>query len=173
MKPEQAVTAQLRARGIDAAQIRFVVMTHLHATTRARSPSSPMRPSSSRSRSGRARGRAASRPTATCGASSTTASTTALFDFDAPEADSFATFGRSFDLFGDGSVRLVFTPGHTHGHMSVVLRLRDREVLLCGDAAYTMRDDRDRSLPCKMADEHLFRRSLREIQLYRSRRRAR
>ena len=44
-------------------------------------------------------------------------------DFHAPGVTSFATFGRSLDLFGDGSVIILFTPGHTHGHMSVVLRL--------------------------------------------------
>ena len=60
-------------------------------------------------------------------------------DFESPDADSFATFGRALDLFGDGSVRLVSTPGHTAGHLSVVLRLRDREALLTGDAAYTRR----------------------------------
>ena len=33
-------------------------------------------------------------------------------------------------LLADGSVRAVFTPGHTHGHTSYVLRLREREVLI-------------------------------------------
>ena len=89
-----------------------------------------------------------------------------LLDFEGEDADSFATFGRAFDLFGDGSVRLVFTPGHTAGHLSVVLRLKDREALIAGDAIYTMRTLRESALPSRMEDEHLFRRSLREIQLY-------
>ena len=38
--------------------------------------------------------------------------------YDRAAVDSYSTFGRSFDLFGDGSVRLVYTPGHTHGHQS-------------------------------------------------------
>ena len=70
------------------------------------------------------------------------------------------------DLFGDGSVRIVFTPGHSLGHCSVILRLKDREALLTGDAANTMRTIEDSILPFKMEDEHLFKRSLREIQLY-------
>ena len=96
-------------------------------------------------------------------------------DFESPDADSFATFGRSLDLFGDGSVRLVSTPGHTAGHLSVVLRLREREALLTGDAAYTRRTIEETALPYRMEDEHRFRRSLREIQLYdaRAARRAR
>jgi N-acyl homoserine lactone hydrolase len=50
--------------------------------------------------------------------------------------------------------------------MSVVLRLKERELLVTGDAAYTMRTVRDSEQPWRADDEHLFRRSLREIQLY-------
>ena len=64
-------------------------------------------------------------------------------DFDGPGADSYSTFGRSFDLFGDGSVRLVFTPGHTLGHLSVVLRLKEGEALVAGDAIYLERNLRE------------------------------
>lgn len=38
------------------------------------------------------------------------------------------------DLFGDGAVRIVPTPGHTAGHQSVLVGGR---VLLVGDACYT------------------------------------
>jgi len=89
-----------------------------------------------------------------------------LIDFDGPGADSVATFGRGVDLFGDGSIRLVSTPGHSAGHLSVVLRLTGRELLLTGDAAYTMRTIADTALPHIMVDEHFSSRSLREIQLY-------
>ena len=41
-------------------------------------------------------------------------------DFDRGGIDSYASFGRTFDLFGDGSIRLAFTPGHSAGHMSVI-----------------------------------------------------
>ncbi len=40
------------------------------------------------------------------------------------------------DLFGDGLVTCIPTPGHTPGHQSVRVRLADREVVLCGDCAY-------------------------------------
>ena len=48
----------------------------------------------------------------------------------------------------------------------MVLRLASREALVAGDAIYTLRTLRDSALPHRMTDEHLFRRSLREIQLY-------
>ena len=44
------------------------------------------------------------------------------------------------DLFGDGTVRIVPTWGHTHGHQSVVVRLPKGEVLLAGDCCYTQRN---------------------------------
>ena len=50
---------------------------------------------------------------------------------------SYATFGRTFDLFGDGSVRLASTPGHSAGHQSLICRLRDRDLRL-GEGEFTI-----------------------------------
>jgi glyoxylase-like metal-dependent hydrolase (beta-lactamase superfamily II) len=91
---------------------------------------------------------------------------TRLIDFDADSVNSFASFGRSFDLFGDGSVVLVSTPGHTYGHMSVVVRLKDRECLIAGDAIYTRGNLDAGDLPLVVADEHNYKRSVREIRAY-------
>src|SRR4051794_14170577 len=88
-------------------------------------------------------------------------------DFEEADSDSYATFGRSFDLLGDGSIRAVYTPGHTHGHMSVVLRLADgHEALVAGDAIYTRDQVETEHLPYRIEDEHFYKRSLKEIQLY-------
>ena len=92
-----------------------------------------------------------------------------LLDFEGRDAESFSGFARSFDLFGDGSVRTVYTPGHTLGHMSVVLRTGAGEVLVAGDAIYLRRTLDDTHLPYRTEDEHLFRRSLREIRQYATR----
>ena len=40
------------------------------------------------------------------------------------------------DVFGDGLVVCMPTPGHTPGHQSLRVRLAEREVVLCGDCAY-------------------------------------
>lgn len=37
------------------------------------------------------------------------------------------------DIFGDGSVVMLKTPGHTPGHHSLLVRLHDRNVILSGD----------------------------------------
>jgi N-acyl homoserine lactone hydrolase len=58
-------------------------------------------------------------------------------DFRAAKAS--AGFSHTLDLLGDGSVLVVSTPGHSLGHLSVVLRTASGPVLLAGDAAYTRR----------------------------------
>ncbi len=165
MDANEAVAAQLRDRGVDPAKVKTVVMTHLHsdhASGIAEFPGATFVLSAKE-------WEAASDGRQTDGylrRQYDHAFDYRTLDFDAADADSFATFGRSFDIFGDGSVRMVYTPGHTLGHCSVILRLKGREALIAGDAAYTMRTIRESHLPFKMDDEHRFRRSLREIELY-------
>jgi N-acyl homoserine lactone hydrolase len=89
-------------------------------------------------------------------------------DFDSELIESYGPLGRTFDLFGDGTVRLAFTPGHTRGHLSVVLRLPRRDFVVVGDAAYTWHQLQTANEPYLMVDEHSWRRSIRELQHYRS-----
>jgi glyoxylase-like metal-dependent hydrolase (beta-lactamase superfamily II) len=49
------------------------------------------------------------------------------------------TFDASHALTSDGRIRLVPTPGHTNGHLSVVVDRGDDLVLIAGDAAYSDR----------------------------------
>jgi N-acyl homoserine lactone hydrolase len=46
-------------------------------------------------------------------------------------------FEAQADLFGDGSVIALRTPGHTAGHTSVLVNLPTRSYLITGDAAWT------------------------------------
>ena len=71
------------------------------------------------------------------GAKRSTVHSTGALDFAGATAG--AGFSHALDLFGDGSVRLVSTPGHSPGHVSVVLRTASGPLLLAGDAAYTRR----------------------------------
>lgn len=166
MDPGQAVSAQLREKGMSPGDVRAVVMTHLHpdhASAIAEFPQATF---------------IVSKPEWEAATGSGPLSGYVrrqfdhgfdyrLLDFDGPDASSFSGFGRSFDLFGDGSVRTVFTPGHTLGHMSVVLRTKGQEMLIAGDAIYLRETLETSHLPYRMEDEHLFRRSLREIAQYR------
>ncbi len=89
--------------------------------------------------------------------------------FDGERVSSYASFGRTLDLFGDGSIRLASTPGHTPGHMSVIVRLKDRDMVIGGDAFFTEQQlEPGADLPGRMQDSHNYRRSLQELRLFRS-----
>ncbi len=51
------------------------------------------------------------------------------------------------DIFGDGVLTIVSTPGHTRGHQSLLVRLASRTVFLLADAAYLVGKMRARLLP--------------------------
>ena len=165
MEAEQAATAQLRARGIEPSRVNVVVMTHLHvdhASAISEFPDATFVVS-------RAEWAAATSQGQLHGYVSRQfdhAFDYRLLDFEGPDVESFASFGRSVDLFGDGSVRCVYTPGHTLGHQSVVLRLRRREALVAADAVYLRRNLDEVGLSHRTADDHLSERSLREIRRY-------
>jgi glyoxylase-like metal-dependent hydrolase (beta-lactamase superfamily II) len=71
---------------------------------------------------------------------------------DFRNAPPFLTFDHGLDLFGDGAVVLVPTPGHDHACVSVFVRTKSKNVLLIGDAAYAMRSIREMILPGRVFD---------------------
>jgi N-acyl homoserine lactone hydrolase len=167
LAPGEDLAAQLRRRNLEARAIRTVIMTHLHmdhasgmselhgaafiltvdewraATTVRR----PLLHGYRRSHYDYA------------------------FDYrtvsyDGPRIASYSTFGRTFDLFGDGSVRLLSLPGHTLGHQGVLCRLTDRDLVIAGDAAYTYGQLTSAPFPPRAEDPHTYRRSLQELRLF-------
>jgi N-acyl homoserine lactone hydrolase len=166
MEASWAVTAQLPARGVDPMDVRIVVMTHLHfdhAGAIAELPQATIVVDAAEWAAARSGG-------LTKGYAHKLidyAYDWREVDFDDPRVTSFASFGRTVDLFGDGSVRLLSTPGHTKGHMSVLLRLESgNELLLTADAAYARRTIDEELVPVFVDDVHRYRRSLREIRRY-------
>ena len=79
------------------------------------------------------------------------------FDFD---DCGMGPCGKAKDLFGDGSVMLIYTPGHTPGHTSILLRNNDKQLLLAGDCGYARKSWRDHILPGLMKDPENMTRSL-------------
>ncbi|MWC27088.1 N-acyl homoserine lactonase family protein [Paenibacillus sp. MMS18-CY102] len=51
------------------------------------------------------------------------------------------------DLFEDGSVYMVYTPGHSKGHCSVLVRTLQGWVLIAGDVGYAARSLEENILP--------------------------
>lgn len=71
--------------------------------------------------------------------------------------------GKSYDVFGDRSVVLVNTPGHTHGLFSAVIRGKERYVVLAGDSVYSRRSWEELILPGFTADKKMAARSVKWI----------
>jgi glyoxylase-like metal-dependent hydrolase (beta-lactamase superfamily II) len=165
MRPDQTAAEQVRAKGVEPSKVGTVIMTHLHpdhASAIVDFPEATFLVS-------RAEWEAATDGGARDGyvhGQFDHGFDYRLVDFDSDDANSFSGFARSFDVFGDGSVRLVYTPGHTLGHMSVVLQTAAGEVLVAGDAIFMHRTLAEDHLPYALPDAHLFRRSLREIRQY-------
>jgi glyoxylase-like metal-dependent hydrolase (beta-lactamase superfamily II) len=160
--------AQLRDRGISAAEVSVVILTHLHmdhASAISEFPNASFVVSAPEWKA------ATESPSLLRGYRPEHYDHGFEYwtvDYDSDLIESYGPFGRSFDLFGDGSVRLAFTPGHTLGHQSVILRLPRRDFVVCGDLAYNWRQLEGGPEPYRVADRHSWRRSLREMQAYRS-----
>ena len=166
-EPSETAVAQLRARGLEPGDIKLVVMTHMHMDH----ASAISDFTEATYVLGEGEWAAFSGPRATLKGYVRKQGAHAVdyreIVYDTRLASSYSTFGHSFDLFGDGSVRLVYTPGHSAGHQSLIVRLKDREALLAGDAIYFLATLDHERRGMFLHDEHNWRRSLREVQLYR------
>lgn len=169
LAPGADVPAQLRDRGLDPGEVPVVVMTHLHldhASAISEFPHSTFVVSEVEWKA------ATSGPRPLLNGYRRQHFDYAFdyrtVDFDRGGIDSYASFGRCFDLFGDGSVRLAYTPGHSAGHMSVIARLAERDFAIGGDAVYTEAQlEGDAPLAPRPFDAHNYRRSLQELRLFR------
>lgn len=164
------VPAQLRKRNLDPGEIPIVVMTHLHldhSSAISEFPNSTFVVSETE-------WQAAAHGSSPMLNGYRRAHFDYAFDyrtvdFDRDNIDSYASFGRTFDLFGDGSVHLAYTPGHSAGHMSVIARLAERDFVIGGDAMYLLGQlDGSEPGPPRPYDAHNFRRSLQELRLFRN-----
>jgi len=161
------VTSQLRAKGLRPADIAVVILTHLHldhASAISEFPEAVFVVSAPEWEvaTERPKLRHGYRP-----AHYDFAFDYVTVDFDADYVESYGPFGRTMDLFGDGTVRLAFTPGHSEGHMSVILSLPRRDFVVAGDVAYYWRQLQGGPEPYQVADRHNWRRSVKELNAYR------
>ncbi len=161
------VPAQLRKRGLDPGEIPVVVMTHLHldhASAISEFPNSTIVVSETEWHS------AATDSPLLNGYRRRHfdyAFDYRTVDFDRGGIDSYSSFGRCFDLFGDGSIRLAYTPGHSAGHMSVICHLKERDFVIGGDTTYTAAQlEGNAPLAPRPYDAHNYRRSLQELKLF-------
>lgn len=156
----------LRELGIEPEQVGWVLMTHLHVDhtsgmrllPNARFACSREEWAAAHARFGAAHGYVRHHLPAP--------ERVQLVDF-ADEGEPFGPFPRSLDLLGDGSIRLLSTPGHTTGHLSILLTLHGgQRVLVVGDAAYTRGSIDDGLLPMITAGDEESLRSLSQLKAF-------
>ncbi|WP_202924499.1 AttM family quorum-quenching N-acyl homoserine lactonase [Photorhabdus bodei] len=141
MREDEGCVAQVKKLGIDPADIRYVVQSHLHLDHTG------------------AIGRFPNATHIVQRREYEYAYTPDWFsaggyirkDFDRPGLKwEFLDGERNdmFDVYGDGTLKTVFTPGHSPGHQSLLVTLPNSgNLLLTIDAAYTLDHWEERALP--------------------------
>ncbi len=130
LKPSERLPEQLKAVGIDPEEVKFVVMSHLHIDHVGEMHSFPKATFLVR----RSELSYAWWPGRNQWHTYCFKDLLGVRDFNYVEIPDTV----DFDLFGDGVLVMVHTPGHTPGHQSLAVTLPDydRPLFLCQDACY-------------------------------------
>ena len=161
MRPEEAAGEQARALGHDPAAIGLVVMTHLHYDHLGGADQFP------NAEFLVSKAEYDDPPATKKGTYKHHRDAVRQWRVIEAAPEPHGAFSETWDVFGDGSVRLVSTPGHTPGHVSVLLRLPGgRPALLAADAAYARKTIDERLVPLLCPDVERYLRSLDEIRAF-------
>lgn len=68
--------------------------------------------------------------------------------------------GRSFDVFGDGTIQLVSTPGHSNGLFTALIKGEEDTVAIIGDTGYMEKSWEKMILPGLTVDKNAAKHSL-------------
>ena len=132
--PDEEVAAQLSRLGFDASDVRWVVMTHMHgdhAGGIGHFPNSEILMTKTEANQ-------ALVPTGPLNGYLNMHYPTWLKPRAIPfDAGKWESFDSSALLTPDGAIRMVPTPGHTLGHLSVIVELDGVMMLIGGDSAYS------------------------------------
>ncbi len=150
MPPEADIDKQLELIGVDPARIDHVINSHLHFDHCAGNALLPNARIVVQKREAEA-AREAGAPEEGFDPNAM------LAGRDVKEVDG------EFDLFGDGSVVLLPTYGHTAGHQSMKLACDGGETVLAGDCCYFHKTLTDMKLPGFGHDAEEQRRSIRRL----------
>ena len=81
--------------------------------------------------------------------------------------------GNHYDVFGDGTVTIFATPGHTPGHQSLLVRLKETgPLLLTGDVAHFCENLQDKGVPVMNPLKEETVESMKEVEMLASREKA-
>ncbi|MCV7419066.1 N-acyl homoserine lactonase family protein [Mycobacterium yunnanensis] len=148
LESDACVDERLRALGVDPTSIRYLVNSHLHSDHAGGNTFVP------------------DATVVVQRAEWDFAHVSDDFAYHTPEFDTgqdVMLVEGHFDLFGDGSVRLIPTPGHTPGHQSALVRTPTGDVVLTGDACNLKQSMDEMRLPDHAHDDALYRQSLQTL----------
>lgn len=75
-------------------------------------------------------------------------------DYKELENSEVIKLNGDYDLFGDGTIQFISTPGHTVGHQSLLLKLEESgSILISGDIAYYEENYQNRGIPTFNTDK--------------------
>lgn len=134
-RPGEEITARLAAIGIDPASIDYIVNSHLHFDHTGGNELFP----NARMVIQRVEWEAGRLPELI--------QANAYNPEDYDHGHLLMQVEGSHDLFGDGTIVTIPTPGHTPGHQSLRLRIGSREILLAADACYFKQTLEEMHLP--------------------------
>ena len=132
------LAAQLAALGVEPKQIRYVAFSHTHGdhvgngNLFAGGPTILMQQAEYDAAFGAEPGRYGFQPAG----------------YEQLRGNTFVKLSGDHDVFGDGSVMVLSTPGHTPGHQSLLVRLpKTGVVVLSGDVAHFLDNFTNRRVP--------------------------
>jgi N-acyl homoserine lactone hydrolase len=138
LRPDETLTNKLAGLGFDAADVRKVVVSHLHfdhVGGIAEIPQADLLVS--RNEWAQLSGRHPERDFMFRDHVQRPDARWQLVDFEHTDDPALAPFGGCHDVMNDGSLMLLPTPGHTPGSISMLARMKGgAPVLLIGDLAY-------------------------------------
>jgi len=139
MKPSQAIDKQIKALGYKLSDVKYVALSHMHLDHAGGMTLLPDATFIIR----KAELQTAWWP------ESFQRGAYMLKDFQDTRGYKYIELGdEDYDVFGDGSVVLIDTKGHTQGHQSTVVTLRKSgKIVLTGDSCYMMENLNDRVVP--------------------------
>jgi len=125
--PKVSLTDQLAQLKIKPQQVKYVGISHFHGDHTGQLPSLP----DATLLIGQREWQALTAPEPMPGAN------VAAFKHWISEGGKVEQQAADKDVFGDGTVMILRTPGHTPGHQSLLVRLKEKgPVILIGDAAH-------------------------------------
>ncbi len=147
------IAARLAALDVDVNDIDYIVNSHLHFDHCGGNDAIPNSPVVVQ----RLELEAASNPDI--------ARQVGFFNQDWDHGHDFILADGEYDIFGDGSIVCVPTPGHTPGHHSLKVKTEQGEVVLAGDACYLRKSLEDSHLPSLVFSEEQMLKSFETLRM--------